>query len=251
MSNVKSQIFELYKSNIKSGYCSTCKKYANSKKETKVGPQSIFHIGKNKDEKHVVFVGKNSWNSTEYLISEDKIGELIDTSEFGKEAYIDDENYNSAYWKYIRFITKKSGLSLENISITNLAKCNIYDHKTNTYQNISDDFYFECCIEIFEKEIELLEPTHIICFTGAGYDHLIKKLTFGFDEPEIKDDMPFDENHKKNIKKKDGTTNKVWWWQRQYSNGDNKIHLLRTRHPQGAPSGLKDDIVKWINDTAK
>ena len=29
------------------------------------------------------------------------------------------------------------------------------------------------------------------------------------------------------------------------------MHFLRTRHPQGAPLGLKDAIYEWINNPEK
>ena len=98
----------------------------------------------------------------------------------------------------------------------------------------------ENCIEIFEEEIKALQPTHIIFFTGRGYDSYINRLNFGYAN------SPKDitaQTYKKEIKNKSS----VWWWHRKFSeNGKLSMHFLRTRHPQGAPKELVDEIVKWI-----
>ena len=43
---------------------------------------------------------------------------------------------------------------------------------------------------------------------------------------------------------------KVWWWHRVFENDASKLHLLRTRHPQGAPTGFVKKLVEWMNSNS-
>lgn len=147
------------------------------------------------------------------------------------------------FWGFIQDVAKqlypeegsKAGL-LDHISITNVTKCNT----SKGYQDTTPYCLTENCIEIFEEEIKALRPTRIIFFTGKGYDSYIDKLNFGYvNSPK---DITA-QTYKKEIKNKCS----IWWWHRKFSeNGELSMHFLRTRHPQGAPKELVDEIVKWI-----
>ena len=252
MNDLKKQIFDMYKCKINEEYCKKCK---NNEKKTKgelVGPFSMFHIGKNlaneENPIRIVFVGKTSWHEKKDVAGFAGNGSVLDASGFGREAIFEKpEEYPTAFWKYIRyFVSNESSLnlSLDDIAITNLCKCNIFNKKEKDLsKNITPDFYFKRCFSIFEEEIKIIKPTHLILFVGAGYDHLLRNAKFGYDN--FRDEK--NEDCKVEVPKKDGEKRKVWWWHRIFmKNGKVKMQMLRTRHPQRAPFGLKEEIVKWI-----
>ncbi|RLF58605.1 MAG: hypothetical protein DRN27_04945 [Thermoplasmata archaeon] len=244
MNQLETKIFDEYKQWINSGNCENCKNYDNelSPNCERIGPVSFFHVGNNMENhdnaQRIVFVGKASWNSHDDVKDDSQVNGVLDLSYVGK-GYYNDESSSPPFWNFIRKITKELGLTLDDIAITNLVKCNIYDNETNTSEDITDDHYYEQCIKLFEKEIIALQPTHLIFFTNTGYDHLLRDLSFG--HSEISDVN--DEDYKKSINKDDGPF-QTWWWHRNFSEG--KMNMLRTRHPQRAPIELKDAIVEWV-----
>ncbi len=249
MNQLETKIFDEYKQWINLGNCEKCKNYDNnlSASRERVGPVSFFHVDKNmanqNNSPRIVFVGKASWNSKEDVKEDSQINGVLDLSYVG-EGYYNDENSTPPYWNFIRKITKELNLSLDDIAITNLVKCNISDNEEETSVDITHDFYYKQCVPLFEKEIIALKPTHLILFTNTGYDHLLKDLTFG----QSNSTDVYDEDYKKSIDKEDGSF-QTWWWHRNFSNG--KMHMLRTRHPQGAPIELKEAIVDWVKITSK
>ncbi len=270
MNDLEKQIFKSYNNKINDAYCKKCNDYYSHYHDPeivdKVGPISYFHIGNNvekrSEEIRLVFVGKTSWHEKTDLKSKDndkgyeKKGNVYDASSFGK---IGVSEYDSAFWKYIGDIIKSKefenlNITMDNIAITNLVKCNLIDNsKDDKSKNVTDDFYFERCFPIFQEEIKLISPTHIIFFIGAGYDYILRDKNFGFDlfvdEKNTKGKI-FDEDYKIEVFTKDGEKRKAWWWQRSFMKNDKKeMCFLRTRHPQGAPAGLKDAIIEWINNS--
>ena len=65
--------------------------------------------------------------------------------------------------------------------------------------------YFDQCSKIFEKEIKIVDPTHIIFFVGENYKDLINNFKYGYPNSEILD------KKKKKIKKKYGGFSDVIW----------------------------------------
>ena len=139
---------------------------------------------------------------------------------------------------------------LDNIFITNLVKCNVFEKGVDS-ENITRYDFFSNCIDIFEKEIEIVKPSHIIFFTNDRYDKLIDNLCFGYGENNFQDIS--DWNNRKIITKRDLKIKDVYWWHRKFpKSGMQKMHFLRTRHPQGAPEKEKEfttEIINWIQKT--
>ena len=209
MNDLERKVFDMYKKEINDEHCKKCKDYDRelSSPLKRNLPQSFFHIGNNfgikGTKKRLVFVGKNSWNAEKNIRKDPMIGHIKDLSKFGEGAFNHPEKYpRSAYWRYIRDITKKLNLTLDDIGITNLVKCNIYNAEENQSVNITNSKYFEECIDIFEKEIQIMKPTHIIFFTGADYDYLIRKLRFGFKD-DFKENGKFNKDYKMEISNKE------------------------------------------------
>lgn len=239
---VEQEVAKRYRA--KSDRCEMCKKYCEENRLQLHGPLSFFHIGEKfrQDQHQVVFVGKNHWYTTteveelKFLYS----STFRDCRDDGTTMFL---TRQSMFWRYIHDMAKRlypeeedEAEILDHVSITNLTKCNTStDYRDTTPYDLTDN-----CIEIFEEEIKALRPKHLVLLTGKDYDSYIEKLSFGY--ATTPEDMTR-RTHKKEIKKE----SYVWWWHRRFfGNGEVGMHLLRTRHPQGAHRELVDEVVKWI-----
>jgi hypothetical protein len=238
------RIVESYKA--KSDKCNACIEYCEENGLQLHGPLSFFNIGEkfDHDRYRVVFVGKNSWYDKSNVESLPSLAstKLKDCRLDGSEWFT---TRLSRYWGCIQDIAKQLYPEkrsdedmidlLDNISITNLTKCNT----STDYRDTTPFRLTENCIEIFEEEMKALRPRHIVFFTGTGYDSHIGKLNFGY---VISPKEITNRTYKKEIKNRP-----VWWWHREFYESDEVwMHFLRTRHPQGAPRELVDEIAKWI-----
>jgi hypothetical protein len=227
-------------------YCSCCK---NSEVALKLaGPISFFHIGLNfeNDQHKIVFVGKNTWYDINGF-KRDKVkikGKCYaNATKNGLSSLKREKNTHSNYWGYIIDIIKELygnvETGMENIACTNIIKCNTTgeDGKADdkTPKEIRDS-----CVDsgIFQKEIEIMKPKHIIFLTGTDYDDAIKNFDFGCSK--VIDGRKTRLNDGKIVK----------WPRELYHNGKLKYHILRTSHPQGKnKEAFISNIIDWINNT--
>ena len=273
--NLEKKIFDMYQKEINNKKCSSCLEHDRELKKYGKGrakPGTLWYVGKNFDNKgksiKLFFIGKTGIG-TNYG---NQYATKIRDEEKGKYEYIQDcryvgplyfyfpwdENGRSRYWDFIKDITYKLGLSLEDIAISNLAKCNCFlQDELDSSDNNTDRVYFDNCKRIINKEIKILKPTHVIFFTGAqesswswdppnqapDYDVIIKSLEFEGLQPK----NIFNATIK--VKNKDGKrsgTQPIWWWRTFYKKDKPVMHFLRTYHPARMPDGLKNRIYDWI-----
>jgi len=247
MNSIEKEIFEMY-INEKIGkmgneYCGYCKKNSEL-----AGPISFFHVGSNfeNDQHKIVFVGKNSWYDKDGF-QEDKYSEgcFADTRKVGRDSIIG-YGINSPYWRYIRYITEKLygniNDGVERIAVTNIVKCNTTGEKDDYTDKTPKDIIKNCIdSRIFEKEIEIMKPKHIIFLTGTSsssydYDDEIKNYNFNCSQAIDEENKRIDDG-------------KIVWWTRKLCDEDNlKYSILRTSHPQGKH---KDIFIKSITDWVK
>jgi hypothetical protein len=91
------------------------------------------------------------------------------------------------------------------IAVTNLIKCNTSGENSSPLDQTPEDIRKHCSdSRIFEKEIKIMEPKHIIFLTGDGYDNEILKMDL-FNKAE-KDEM-----------QTINTGNKIVWWTGRFS----------------------------------
>ena len=237
MSSIEDRIFDMYYeenigSETENKHCGLCKKHHPDL----AGPISFFHIGSNfeNDKYKIIFVGKNSWyNKIGYESERVEGTSIADATETGRDSLIGAWNEKSKYWDYIREIIKKLYINIkeeeeriENIAITNIIKCNTTGEK-NIYDDKTPKDVIENCIasRIFEKEIKIIKPKHIIFLTGNKYDKYIEEFNFGC-EPRI-------------LSNNSINNGKILNWRRNlYDKGDLKYSILRTSHPQGKKKRL-------------
>ncbi len=149
----------------------------------------------------------------------------------------------SAYWTYTKSIVKCifGDDSMEYVGFTNLLKCN----DGNTLDDATQKMKHYCINELaaIRKELELIQPTHIIFYTGWGYDEYIEGL---FAEPPA--------GREEYVTRKIGRKTMPWWETRARLAGSNQeIKILRSGHPErflkwsdGTQVGFVDAVSEWL-----
>jgi hypothetical protein len=248
------RLFEMYNSLIiEKTRATKCRETLKSR-QLLLGPISFWYLGKKFDDKNLptlAFVGKTTWMDPGDYSCIDKKETIYDgrpeTIKFFGEG-----QKRCQYWRIIKEITSaiypnrdENMEFLDRVFITNLVKCNVFE-KGATSNNLTGFKVFANCIDIFEKEIEITKPSHVIFFTNDYYDQLIEKMDFGFGKNNFIDVY----NDKKTITTRELKHKSVCWWHRRYpKTGKTQMQFLRTRHPQGAPRELKTEIISWIQET--
>jgi len=244
MNPIEKEIFDMYireKMGCKSGneYCKICQRNKNL-----AGPISFFHVGSEfkKDKYKIVFVGKNTWyNKNNYEEARYKRRCFADGREFGRDSI---KEPISSYWNYIKNITEKLyaediSIGMERIAITNIFKCNTSAEKDDSSDITPHDIRQNCInFGIFEKEIQIMKPKHIIFLTGKQYDKEIGNFNFGCSKIIDGRKTRFDNG-------------KIVRWPRKlYRNGKLKYAVLRTSHPERKNKKVfTRNIIDWIKTT--
>ena len=146
------------------------------------------------------------------------------------------------YWSYTREIL----VSLYGNSdpwdycyFTNIIKCTNVDGEGNPTQDETSYRMVECCINdlgVIFKEIETLEPRHIIFYTYSLYPHALSKLPFAESVAEITG-----QDHKV----KCGQKTLGWWERVAKAKWSDNVKILVTGHPERMK---KDSYVSLIGN---
>jgi len=247
ISSLSRSLFKMYRSSIVGDHCSRCRESGRQRRRNRVGPVSFWHVGRkfsNTQSVRIAFVGKTSWAEREDLHELRKKGPIWDGTSWFDYFWNDSPRW-SPYWRCVRDITERLGLGPNNLFITNLAKCNVRRRGYRRYTDVTDLTYYQSCIDLFEKEIEIVQPSHIVLLTGSRFDSLIGSLRFGFVGYNCEHRDVTSAHFSKEIGRKS-----IPWWHRTFLRDRiPRTQFLRTRHPQGAPAQLADEIVSWIDST--
>lgn len=225
--------------------CKTCKAEEINVKSGFSRPISPWHIGKRfKDGFYkVLFVGKNARGD-----GGDKRPDVIDATIFGGKALL---SPFSAFWSYTgkiacRLYGQNLEDAIESIAMTNLIKCNnaMDDDGRNhdgTFFDYTTQLMKENClnrIKVFWKEVDILNPKHIILYTHHDYDDFLEKIPSVFLVKEITD---------KKFTCKVGAKNIKWWDRELYKDGTLVKRVLVTSHPERKKKEeFVDNIAHWI-----
>ena len=204
-----------------------------------------------KDSPSIAFVGKTSWMDSDDYDELLNNGEISDARAKGIDFLKKPTGYR--FWSAIIKISKQfdanESVNFPHIFITNLVKCNVFEKGVDS-KNITLEKYFYQCEDIFESEIKIINPSHIVFFTNDKYDDIIDNFNFWYKEGDYVDAS--DWNHEELVPKKDMEYKKVYWWHRKFpKKGKATLQFLRTRHPLGAPFGLEKKIINWIRESSK
>ena len=251
MNNKEQKLLEMYaKKNLGSvdaeplnPCCQECHKTFRGKLSK---PLSAWCVGDefDKQEKRILFVGKIAIGEMgeEFLYPDYPNDETnpthycMDVFDYARENL--GVNYKTAFWNFILDISQKvfphvkAEQLLEYIAITNLIKCNNGKSKAA----ITEFMRFNCIdyLDVVRREIDIIEPTHVIFTTGASFD---ENLTSIFDDIENEQCIE-DSYHNR------------WCGLGSLGSIGHKIPFLRVRHPQFAGAGLADTVQTWL-DTGK
>ena len=210
-------------------------------------PLSAWIVGNNFDDqsKRILFVGKTGRgpgkdkNKYFYPGYKDKEHYCIDVfQDSRKELWPDKTDFwrvisNACYKIFSQKSIPKNKL-IEHIAITNLIKCNCGNGACATKHiepRAKGEYMGYNCIsylDIFRREISIINPTHIVFLTGANYDTYIKD---SFDTITINPNDKIDEEFNKRWKGK-GTIGGI----------SHEIKLLRIRHPERATTEIKNKL---------
>ena len=210
MTDLETKVFEMYEKSMADNKRNICNSIRRKPNQELLGPISFWHLGSKFDDKSIptiAFVGKTTWMYPEdYSVLEKK-----ETFYDGRQwinYFFGEALKTYQYWRIIKKISlatyskeDESNDFLDHIFITNLVKCNVYD-KNVSYKNITKYDFFANCIDVFEKEIEIAKPSHIIFFTNDGYDKLINNLCFGYGKNNHYDISDWNKNYNKTRFKK-------------------------------------------------
>jgi len=246
-------LLQMYEKKINASNCKKCLE-SNFKKDL---PSTFWYIGdhfEDKSKPRVAFVGKTTWgkwdneSTKNYYESFNHIkGDLKSEEVVCYDEVTEKSRKGVRFFTAIKNITKslfnieKSDCSfLEEIFITNLCKCNVVEKdKENKYINITPPEFFFNCKEIFEQEIMIIKPSHIVFFTN-DYDDIVDSLNYGFRSEEIFEIFSGPQRFK----------DKFYPWEiKMFKNRENMMYSLRTRHPQGTYSEFEVAIKEWITNS--
>ncbi len=166
MVNTYKREIENMHQNLDKSICDNCKSVCE-----KEGISKKFkpYIGENyrKNKARVLFIGKNARGTCDY-------------QKFAQDQFAGQDR-KFAFWSYIKDITDKLEIHPEGVAITNLVKCNNSTEDEGRNNGSSKDFtpheVKENCIKrnnVIWKEIDILNPTHIVLFTHHYYDKYLK-----------------------------------------------------------------------------
>lgn len=236
------RVFDLYRS-LNLWTNPTCTRCKLSTQPPLFGPVGIWQVGKSyfDDRYRIVFVGKNARGSIrvpgEELAEELAQHGFIDAT-CEADQWIGDTR--SAYWSYTAAIVEELfgniDVGWERVAFTNLVKCNnSMDVDTTTAKTAS-----HCLDElgVVWKEIELLEPNHIIMFTGWDYDTYIDRYLGNFDG---------NDETRRDHQIPNGGKMMLWWERHCVTRSGRKFKILRTSHPERQKKeSFVNQIVQWI-----
>ena len=234
LNKIEKQLISLYKKN-NLGLCEICTKCKANKSFYKaVGCWFVGDFFDGDESRRILFVGKNARGNpgSEYPENQNKDG------------FLEEFNYSReclwckswAYWSYTREICERlfPKKGMESVAFTNMVKCNDSPTKDTT-----DQFTKDCCIKelgIIRKEIEIINPTHIVFYTSYYYDEWISSLfdnSFYMGSSRItigKKRMPYAEF--------------------ECTIGNKQMHALRVGHPERMKrEEFITRIVDWVNGT--
>lgn len=137
------------------------------------------------------------------------------------------------YWSYTRKISENiyGNDSIENIAFTNIVKCNDSIGKDTTSSCTKGHCIGE--LNVIGREIEVIDPTHIVFYTSWGYDDHIRHVFGSF---EIVNNTEIAIGRKK-----------MPWLEATGVCGGRNISILRAGHPERMKkTDYVSAICEWV-----
>ena len=220
--------------------CKQCRK-ENPNLSKAVG---VWSVGEHYAEqyKKVLFVGKNARGNPAENYEENKNNKwYLNEFQCSRKELWNIKKW--AYWSYTKEICNQvfgNNLGIEAVAFTNMVKCNDSETSGTSTDTTTDSMKKYCIkeLQVIKEEIKILNPTHIIFYTGNYYNDWIPGL---FENYESK----FTEESIKKIGEKNMPFVKYEW-----NFEDKKIKALRVGHPER----MKKDayilaVSEWIRSS--
>jgi hypothetical protein len=242
-------VFDLYDS-IPLGTHSLCQECSRSAQPLQLGrPLSMYHAGSQFgcDGRRILFVGKNARGD----VGVDHGRSFLDTTAEADKLIGKWDSRALGSWPfmaYTREIVKNCYPDLsfpeawERVALTNLVKCNEQEHSTSNSSADGTPYSVaaHCLVklQVFRRELDVLQPTHVVFFTGRAYDCFLGEAMFGLQWRDAPGSGP-------HTVADCGGKELPWWEGFVVRDGSIPCRILRTGHPQFKP---KDSFVKLVSD---
>ena len=232
--SIEQKLLSLY-DEIGLGLCKICKKCKAENPNLYSRAVGCWFVGNayGEHKKRILFMGKNARGlpAKAYEENQNEKG-FLDEFRYTRDGLW---NVSWSYWGYTRAICKElfGSLGMEAVAFTNMVKCNGSDTVDTTTESMK-----EYCIKdlgVVRKEIEIIKPTHIICYTHTYYDTWL---------PCLFDKMNCLKSEYKAIGQK-----KMPYAEYDCELGNSNIKLLRVGHPERLQK--KDyisTVIDWVNN---
>ena len=161
--------------------CTRCRAEAPDRYPKAVG---CWFVGSEyaRQDKRVLFVGKTARGlpASGYAENQNEKG-YLEEFRYTRDGLWDE---GWAYWRYTREICQAlfGPVGMEAAAFTNMVKCNGSDTVDTTTDSMRDHCIRE--LRVIQREIEVIEPTHVVCYTGERYDPWLADL---FDALELRE----------------------------------------------------------------
>ncbi len=231
---IEQKLLSLY-DEMNLGHCEICQKC--KKENPNLYPKAVgcWFVGKAYEEqkKRILFIGKNARGMPAKDYEENQNGKgFLEEFRYTRDGLWD---MSWAYWSYTRAICHElfGSLGMEAIAFTNMVKCNGSDTVDTTTDSMRNHCIYE--LRVIKKEIETIQPSHVVCYTGGYYDYWLADLfdklecTEAIHVPIGKKQMPFAEFDATSL--------------------GNSIRVLRIGHPERKQKdAYVSTVVKWVKD---
>ena len=239
-SEAEKKLWEMYKEKGV-GDCETCMGCRGEERNGHLSrPVSAWFVGDRfyeNDHLRILFVGKNARGFFPDAEKEEDRGVSAGINNaFGCRLNLTGKGW--AFWNYTREIIGEcfGDDSPEHVALTNMVKCNNSDSIDTTTEMMKAS-----CIRnlrILTEEIRIVNPTHIVFYTGWDYDDYIKDV---FDPDSVR----WDCSQRQKVGKYDSP-----WGAGIGSVDGRKIQFLRTCHPERKNKTKFVELVyDWIKKT--
>ena len=227
----------------KNDICLKCREENKKESSNLSTPLSYWIVGEkfHEDPHKILFVGKTARGN------EEEIGAVIDGlfrdgTQTGEELF---REKGWAYWKYTRDIVLKNYENvddpLKHIAFTNLIKCNNSDTVDRTLFSTKHFCLDE--LQVFWKELEIIDPKKVIFYTGWEYDNFISDHLCNLR-------LNFEDITNRYYKVEIGKKQMPWWHRIIYDDGSNeKWEFLRIGHPERMKEeDYVNKVYEWIKN---
>ena len=234
LNSLENRILSFYDS-IDLGRCELCRQCRAENPNLYARAVGAWFVGSKyeRQEKRILFVGKNARGVPAADYEENRNGKgFLEEFRYSRERLW---HLSWAYWRYTAEICGRlfGPAGMEAVAFTNMVKCNSSPSRDTTTDSMKD--YCVHRLGVARGEIEILKPTHVVCYTGTSYDRWL---------PDLFDTMECLQSEYIAIGNK-----RMPYAAYKCGSGGSKVSVLRIGHPERMQKeAYVSSVVHWVNE---